>query len=58
MNVIDTGVKFMDLKDDWLFDGEYITKTKDNTPKSSKGNIECFIERNLCINNRHRLHHY
>ena len=29
-NVIDTGIEFTDVMDDWLFDGEYITKTKDN----------------------------
>ena len=27
-NVIDTGIEFTDVMDDWLFDGEYITKTK------------------------------
>ena len=29
-NVIDTGCNFLGLKDDWILDGEYITKDKDN----------------------------
>tara|TARA_A100001037_G_scaffold14870_1_gene13361 strand:+ start:3438 stop:7349 length:3912 start_codon:yes stop_codon:yes gene_type:complete len=29
-NVIDTGCHFLDISDDWILDGEYITKDKDN----------------------------
>jgi hypothetical protein len=31
-NIIDTGNVFNGFKGDWLFDGEYITKNKDNKP--------------------------
>ena len=29
-NVIDTGCHFLDISDDWILDGEYITKDKDD----------------------------
>ena len=29
-DVIDTGVTFQDVEGEWLFDGEYITKDKEN----------------------------
>ena len=32
-NVIDTGIIFQKLQGDWLLDGEYITKNKDNQPQ-------------------------
>ena len=31
MNVIDIDTQFPDVDDDWIFDGEYITKMKDNS---------------------------
>ena len=31
-NVIDTGIRFNDVEGEWLFDGEYITKDKENKP--------------------------
>ena len=32
MNVIDTNIEFENYSGEWLFDGEYITKDKDNEP--------------------------